>query len=362
MKKLVILSLAVVLFSNYSFSQGCVMIRNISGFGQYNLLNNSFSNSDWQVNFASRYYKSYKNYWGTKDVTPAKENQIVNKVFSVDFMVTRLLNNGWSLDLSIPYTDGSRTSSVEHGGANTTRYTTRGTGLGDIRVAGRKWLIAPSIKQRGNVQLGLGIKFATGDYQYKDYFRKTDTTAVLSYINPSIQLGDGGTGVSFELNAYYFVNSKRTLSVYGNIYYLVNPREQNGVLFTAGGPPPPNPSPGTIIYENSVPDVYTLRTGMEYNLKNWGFSFGVRDEAVPVHDLIGGSNGSRRPGSNISVEPGIIYTWQRTSVFFYLPVFVSHSIRTSVPDQIKGEVLNQTIVAPGGSGDYLIFLGFQVRL
>jgi len=184
MKKPIIVLLLVAFFSTYSYSQGCVMIRNIEGFGQFNLLNNSFSNSEWQVSVTSRYYKSYKNYFEGEDLTPAKENQIVNKVFSMDVTVTRLLKNGWSLDFSLPYTDGSRTSNGEHGGANTPRYTTRATGIGDVRFTVHKWLLKPTMTQRGNIQLGFGVKLPNGDYKYQDYFHKTDSTAVLSYVNP----------------------------------------------------------------------------------------------------------------------------------------------------------------------------------
>jgi hypothetical protein len=362
MKKFFSLLLILAVFANKSYSQGCVMVRNINGFGQYNLLNNSFSNSVWQISVTSRYYKSSRNFWGTEDVTPAKENQLVNSVFSTEITATRLLQNGWSLELNVPYINGARTSATEHGGANTTRYTTRGVGLGDIRVTARKWLLRPSINQRGNIQLGLGIKFATGDYRVQDYFHKTDTTAVLSYVNPSIQLGDGGTGFITELNTYYYLNTRRTLSVYGNIYYQISPREHNGVLFTQGGGPPPNPSPSTIHYENSVPDVYSLRVGMNYDLEHWGFSLGLRDEGVPVHDLVGGSNGARRPGYNVSVEPGIVYNWDKISIYTYVPVFIAHEIKMSVPDQMKSEYQTTPVVAPGGAGDYLLFIGIQFRL
>ena len=199
-----------------------------------------------------------------KIYTPAKENQTVNSVFTAEVTVTRLLKNGWSLDLTIPYTDGSRTSNQEHGGLNTTpRYTTRATGLGDIRFMARKWLLAPSINQRGNIQLGLGLKFATGDYKYQDYFHKTIPLSYYPYVNPSIQLGDGGTGIMTELNAYYFLNRQRTLSVYGNVFYMFSPRDQNGVLFTVGNTPKPDPNPAirALHYENSVPDIWALRAG-----------------------------------------------------------------------------------------------------
>jgi len=93
--------------------------------------------------------------------------------------IARLLKNGWSIDLTIPYTDGARTSNQEHGGLNTApRYTTRATGLGDIRVMARKWLLAPKISERGNIQLGLGLKLATGDYS-SDYSSPKNTSSTI---------------------------------------------------------------------------------------------------------------------------------------------------------------------------------------
>src|SRR5690349_13361094 len=170
MKRLIFLLLVVSTFSTYTYSQGCVMIRNISGFGQFNPLNNSFTNSEWQVTVASRYYKSYKNYFEGEDLTPAKGNETVNKVFSMEVTISRLLKNGWSLDFNVPYIDGSRTSNGEHGGPNTPRYATRATGLGDVRFTVNKWLLKPTMTQKGNIQVGFGIKLPNGDYKYQDYF------------------------------------------------------------------------------------------------------------------------------------------------------------------------------------------------
>jgi len=63
-----------------------------------------------------------------------------------------------------------------------------------------------------------------------------------------------------------------------------------------------------------VPDVYSMRGGINFNLRKLGFSAGLRDEGVPVHDLLGESNGLRRPGHNLSFEPGIIYKMKRISL------------------------------------------------
>src|SRR4030095_2322082 len=106
---------------------------------------------EWQITASSRYYSSNKVHFEGEDLTPAKENQVVNSVFTAEITVARLLTNGWYIDLTITYTDGERTSNQEHGGLNTARYTTRATGLGDIRAMVRKWLLAPSISEKGNI-------------------------------------------------------------------------------------------------------------------------------------------------------------------------------------------------------------------
>ena len=116
------------------------------------------------------------------------------------------------------------------------RHTTSAYGMGDLQFTVFKWLLKPTDKQKGNIQIGLGIKFPTGDYKKQGYFYRNDTTRVLSTLNPAIQLGDGGTGIIAELNTYYFLNSKKTISLYGNFYYLVNPADINGTQYTMGKP------------------------------------------------------------------------------------------------------------------------------
>ena len=76
--------------------------------------------------------------------------------------------------------------------------------------------------------MGLGIKLPTGDYKVQDYFYKNDSTKVLAPVNGSIQLGDGGTGIITQLNTFYFLS--KNISLYANLYYLINPRDHNGVL------------------------------------------------------------------------------------------------------------------------------------
>lgn len=360
MKKLTILLISILLMNYHTHSQGCVVVRNIAGFGQYNFTNNTFTTSNWQMDVTGRYFKSFRDFKGEEDLHTVEQNQSVNHVYSVDVTASHLLANGWSVSMSLPVTSNSRSSSTEHGGLNTTRHTTHSFGIGDMRLTVYKWLFETSARQKGNIQLGLGVKLPTGDYKYQDYFYRNDTTRVLAYVNPSIQLGDGGTGIIGELNTFYIINN--TISLYGNFYYLMNPREQNGVPATLGGRTPPHLDSiaGNIV--TSVADVYSIRAGASFSFNKLTFSLGIRDEGVPVDDLFGGSEGVRRPGYNFSVEPGIVYNLKKISFYSYVPVIVSRGTKQNVPDKFKSGYTGTYTISQGGFANYLIFAGISFRL
>ena len=361
MKKVTILLLTICFFKHSGQSQGCIAVRNISGFGQYNLTDNAFSVSNWQLNINTRYFKSYRDFKGSVDQKTPEQNEAVVKSYSVDIGLSRFLSKGWSLNFNLPVSSNSREASLEHGGPNTKRHTTHSFGIGDIRFTAYKWLLRPTVRQRGNIQLGLGLKLPTGDFKFQDYFYRNDSTKVLSAVNPSIQLGDGGTGIITEMNLFYIVNAARTISLYGNFYYLLNPREQNGVAITAGRVPSRIDSlTGNIIL--SVPDQFSLRAGAYFNLKNWAFSAGIRNEGSPVNDLVGGSEGIRRAGHNLSAEPGIIYKMKKASVYVYVPFIIDRKISQNVPDQNRSKIIGEKWISPGGSGDYQVFAGVLFKL
>lgn len=72
------------------------------------------------------------------------------------------------------------------------------------------------------------MKLPTENYNYKDTFYNVgpDGGSQERPIDQSIQLGDGGFGAITELNGYYMLASH--WSTYGNVYYLFNPRGDNG--------------------------------------------------------------------------------------------------------------------------------------
>lgn len=366
MKCLFPLFVFFVLCSNQAQSQGCIAVRNIVGFGQFALPENDVSAEPvkWLVNVNSRYFTSFKTYNGNEHVYEADEDLKTNHVFVTDLSLTRMLENGWSISLDVPITTANRTSWQEHGNdaADKTQYTTRAVGISDIRLTLYKWLMDVSTYHKGNIQLGLGLKLPTGNYHSEDYFHRS-TGLVLAPVNQSIQLGDGGTGFTFELNSYYTFN--KTISFYGNLFYLLSPKDQNGTSSTLGNPAS-QASINATANINSVPDGYTARAGASFAVKNFSFSAGARVEGSPVHDVIGESNGGRRSGYIVSIEPGVNYKFKKSILYAYVPVPFYKTTKLTVPDQ---RLIDAGVILPptntqsaGGFADYMIFLGLLIKM
>jgi hypothetical protein len=221
-----------------------------------------------------------------------------------------------------------------------------------------KWLLDVANARRWNIQVGLGIKLASGDYGYQDFFHRP-TGIVSAPVNPTLQLGDGGTGITTEINAFYTLSS--SISLYANGFYLFNPREQNGTNNTTGRPP------STVEKEamadiNSVPDAFTVRGGGNYSLRNFVFWAGVRFEGSPVHDAIGGSQGQRRAGYTVSAEPGLNYKLKRAIVFAFVPVPIYATTKQTVADKNITNISGTYRPSPGGVVDYQIYFGLVYRM
>ncbi len=229
MKRLIALSLVFFLLVNFCHSQGCVAIRNITGFGQFAQLGYEQSNDQWVMDVNSRYFKAYTFLQGKTKITPADLKTGVTLYESTtNFELTRILNNGWSLSLDMPIDANETAGELEH--ASGDYHTTHAFGLADMRVTLYKWLLGATSSGRGNIQVGVGIKFPTGNYRTEDYFYSSSTDKTFRQsapVNVAIQLGDGGTGITTQINAFYFFN--KDISVYGNLFYLISPKDQNGV-------------------------------------------------------------------------------------------------------------------------------------
>ncbi len=360
MRKIVIaiLLLTGTMAYNKLAAQGCVAIRSTGGFCSAGGEAHIDTISKWQLSANNRYFRSFRHFIGTDEQKQRQTlgTEVINHQYTLDMALYRLLNPRWSLMLDVPIEANSRSSLYEH--SNLGRFSTHSFGVGDIRLAAYAWVVNPVKMPKANVQVGLGLKLPTGSYTYSDYFHLTDSTKRLGPVDQSIQLGDGGTGITLELNAFY--NVSHSVGFYGNFYYLSNPREVNGTSTARGG------TASAAAVKNgsdvmSVPDQWMARAGVNVMAGQWNFSAGVRDECLPVHDIVGGSNGFRRPGYIISAEPGVTYVFSKLSLYAFVPVALVRNRTQSVPDKITTQLTGVTAHGDAAFADYVVNIGMNIR-
>jgi len=354
-----VLMAMLLLATGKSFSQGCVAIRSTGATCALHIPDSVAMLSKWQLGLNYRYFKSYKHFVGKEEQKQRVDSgsNVINHSNTIDIAITHQLNSRWTLLLDVPVVAYSRSSLYEHDRVN--RYTTHSYGIGDIRLSAYRWMFDPHKFMNFNLQLGLGIKLPTGDYDFKDKFHITDSTTRLGPVDQSIQPGDGGTGFTVEANTFY--NFSHHFGLYGNFYYLINPREQNGVSTARGG----EPSPQTMQIGSdvmSVPDQMLARAGFNFSHSNWIASAGVRYECLPVYDLVGGSEGFRRPGYIVSIEPGVSYNFRKISAYAYVPVALVRNRTQSVPDKHKTDITGVYSQGDAAFADYVINIGMVIKL
>ncbi len=363
MKKLFIIFIAFFSMLAEAHSQGCVAIRSTGAVCTRPDAARD-AQQGWQINTVYRYFKSFRHFVGREEQKERleKNTEVINWQHSLDLSIVRHFNNRWSLALNAPILANTRSSLYEHGGNNAgknARHKTHSFGLGDIRLTVYHWLLDPARMPKGNIQVGLGLKLATGDYKVEDFFYKNDSTKTLGPVDQSIQLGDGGTGFTTEINAYY--NFTHTISVYGSFYYLFNPREQNGTSTSRGAAP----SASALAYGTStmsVPDQYMARAGGNFMFGQLSASAGMRMECIPSRDLIGGSSGFRRPGYVISAEPGVSYQFKKLSAFATVPVAIVRNRTQSYSDKLRTQMTGVYTQGDAAFADYSINIGCSFRL
>jgi hypothetical protein len=339
-------------------AQGCVSIRSNGGSCNISQPESRQANS-WILAFNYRYFRSYKHFVGTEEQKKRVEegSEVINHANLFEIAATKILNKRWSMSFYLPVSSYTRSSLYEHSGKK--RYSTSAFGLGDVRLGAGYWLIDPAAHSKFNVQIGMGLKLPTGDDSYQDYFHKSDTVMILGPVDQSIQLGDGGTGITSDLNFFYMLSSR--FNLYLNAFYLLNPREQNGVSTARGGvPSAANIANGSQVM--SVPDQYMWRMGGSYAVHQFNFSGGVRMECLPVYDLVGGSNGFRRPGYVLSAEPSLSYKGKKCTGYISVPWAIERNRKQSVPDKIRSEQINKYVHGDAAFADYTINVGISFLL
>lgn len=308
----------------------------------------------WEVTFSWRYQKSDKHFVGHEyqEERTTEQSAVVNTINQAEVTATRKYAHGWRVGIGIPYLMAERSSPIRDANGDVIdRYVTQARGMGDVVVGVKKWIWDPATPTKGNIALGIGVKIPIGENNVVDTRKRIDTTTgavtlTEQTVDQSIQPGDGGFGLVFDVQMYRRFASDR-FSAFGTATYLANPEGVSGVQTYRS-------APGEEVM--SIADQYLVRAGIGwYPGAGWGLSLGGRAEGVPVYDVWGTNDGFRRPGYAISVEPGVTWTHGAHTVALLVPIAWDRARLKSVSDRENGTH------GDAAFADYVILAGYARR-
>ena len=291
-----------------------------------------FSMHNLTVNIGYRVFNSNKYFRGSTEIP--RPTAVRNHQNIFDIGVEYRLNPRWSLIADVPVFNGTRNQIYPPSGIFQV------SGVGDITVGAQSWLFRPPTENGGNVAVSASVKIptgidnATGSGLYHGQIIKATA-------DQSMQPGDGSWG--FNVGTQGYKSLWRRASAYGQAIYLFNPRDTNGVATFRS-------QPGQSVM--SVTDQYLYRGGVSQGmpkLRGLALSLGVRGEGVPVRDLLGDSDGFRRPGSIVSLDPGLMFNYKRDTFAVNGPWALYRNRPSSVP-----EIQNNTINGDAFFADYTV--------
>jgi hypothetical protein len=304
-----------------------------------------------------------------------------------------LLSDRFQFNIAIPYVHNERSQvlKVATGGkveidgkmvdqvTEGIRYSVFAQGLGDIRVSGNYWLFNPNTAEKGNLLVGLGIKTNSGSHNKKDQALVLDpdtklVTTETQMMDQAIQPGDGGVGVSIELQG--FRQLYKGIYGFANGYYLFNPRESNGSFKS---------DPTVVMDKNknvlgtlygynvyASPDQYFARAGaMGSVTHNLVLSLAGRFEGIPAYDVFGGQKAYRRPGYVVAIETGVSFRSGKHSFGLFVPFNVVRNRIQSAADIASQKLQNSVITdesqkvhvqGDAAFADYSINFNYSYRL
>lgn len=364
----------LLVFSQQALAQGCVAVRPMSGCTGTASSSILLGKGQWQVGANYRYFQSFRHFKSDTEQKERLENhtEVINDAHSIDLGLTYGISNRLSVSANLPFIYYDRSSLYEHYGNSKTanpeqkRFHTGAQGIGDARLSAAYWLLNPAKHINRNLSIGLGVKLPTGDENVQDQFHRRKATdggdsTITKAVDQSIQLGDGGVGLSLEIQG--FTSLFKNGSLYFNGFYMSNPRETNNTInrvITAN-----STDVDKITEFHSVADQFVGRIGLNYVVlpsKGLAVALGLRAEGVPAKDLIGGSNGFRRPGFIVAAEPGVTYQRGKFGFSLNVPYALYRKRTRSVADIAGGNDANG-IPRNGDAAfaDYSVNLGLVYR-
>ena len=340
---LLVSAAGLVLAAQGAAAQGCVAAHsNQRAFDE--LIKSGKSgevSSKWYHNLTLdigyRVFNSNKYFVGSKEI--ARPTAVENHQNIFDIGLDYQISHRWSLIADVPVYNGTRNQIYPPKGIFQV------SGIGDVTLGAQAWLFRPPTENGGNVavnaqiKLPTGINNATGSALYKGKIVKATA-------DQSMQPGDGTWAFSVGTQAY-----KRlwhSASAYGQGNYLFSPADTTGVATFRS-------QPGQSVM--SATDQYLFRGGVSQSVpkvRGLATSLGLRGEGVPVRDLMGGSDGFRRPGFILSLDPGVMFNYKHDTLSVNGPWALYRDRPPSVP-----EIHNHTTNGDAFFADYTVVVGLS---
>ena len=173
-------------------------------------------------------------------------------------------------------------------------------GIGDMTIGAQTWIFRPPTESNGNIAFSVSLKIPTG-VDNATGAALLHGQPVVATADQSLQPGDGGWGFVLASQAYKQIWLRTMLYFQGQ--YLFNPEDTNGVATF-------RTQPGQAVM--SITDQYLFRGGFSHGIPHFRrleLSLGGRFEGVPVRDAFGSSDGFRRPGYIVSIDPGMMFSF-----------------------------------------------------
>lgn len=281
----------------------------------------------WELTIGYRHQFSYMHFVGStyQEYRREQQSQVMNKINLPDFNLTYQATPRWSFSGDVPILFATRhqqSSPIIYGAE----------GIGDAVLTAQSWIWSPTKPHRGNISIGFGMLLPTGNDDVQNTVLN-GTTQQTRPVDFSIQPGSGGWGIVGQFQAFHLAGKKGV--VYADGSYTATPQDVNGVNsehnYPAGLP--------AADYVNSISDEYLAEAGYAYpieRIRGLVLTFGPRDEGVPVRDIFGKSDGFRRPGYAISLEPGVIYSRGRNMYSVSVGKAVYRTRERNVPETAAG--------------------------
>jgi hypothetical protein len=298
----------------------------VSGVGR--AVTNTLSTAPrWAASVDFRWLNSNRDFIGDRDNNAARDlaqNWRQNRLATFDLSLVYQLTPRWTLSVSAPVEHGTR---INWAGLTAPHLETHSFGIGDTSIGASVWLLRPPPENHFNIQVGFALKLPTGNDDVTYNHTVTGAPIPATAVDQSIQLGDGGWGFSLS---YAMYKSIRRLTLFSSGKYLFNPMDTNGVKTGRGSP---------LEAIMSVPDQYLWQGGLGYaipRMRGLAMTVASRMDGVPAHDLIGKSDGFRRPGYAVSLGPGIQYMHGKDMWSFNYDFAVRRDRTRSTSDIISG--------------------------